>query len=107
MKYDDIARENIKQHNPNWLQNHDHLYRILLIGGSGSGKTNTLLNFISHQPDTDQTYLYAKDPFEAKYQMLINKRVMMILKILLHIQMIFRTSINIFKNKIKTKNVKY
>ena len=51
-----------------------HPYRILIIGGSGSGKTNALLNLISNQPDIDKIYLYAKDPYEAKYQFLINKR---------------------------------
>ena len=49
-------------------------YRILIIGGSGSGKTNVLLNLIEDQPDIDKIYLYAKDPYEAKYQYLINKR---------------------------------
>ena len=44
-----------------------HPYRILIIGGSGSGKTNLLLNLIKHQrPDTNQIYLYVKDPFELK-----------------------------------------
>ena len=52
----------------------DHPYRILIIGGSGSGKTNPLLNLIKNQPDLDKTYLYAKDPYEAKNQFLINKR---------------------------------
>ena len=52
----------------------DHPYRILIIGGSGSGKTNALLNLINNQPDIDKIYLYAKDPYEAKYQYLINKR---------------------------------
>ena len=52
----------------------DHPYRILIIGGSGSGKTNALLNLINNQPDIDKMYLYAKDPYEAKYQHLINKR---------------------------------
>ena len=47
---------------------------MLLLGGFGSGKTNALLNLISHQPDIDKTYLYAKDPYEEKYQLLINKR---------------------------------
>ena len=42
--------------------------------GSGSGKTNALLNLINNQPDIDKIYLYAKDPFEAKYQYLISKR---------------------------------
>ena len=52
----------------------DHLYRILIIGGSGSGKTNALLNLIRNHLDIDKIYLYAKDPFEAKYQFLIKKR---------------------------------
>ena len=51
-----------------------HPYRILIIGGSGSGKTNALLNLINNQPDIDKIYLYAKDPYEAKYQSLFNKR---------------------------------
>ena len=44
------------------------------IGVSGSGKTNALINLINNQPDIDKIYLYAKDPYEAKYQYLINKR---------------------------------
>ena len=44
------------------------------LGGSGSGKTNALLNLINNQPDIDKIYLYAKDSYEAKYQYLINKR---------------------------------
>ena len=44
------------------------------MGGSGSGKTNALLNLINNQPDIDTIYLYAKDPYEKKYQYLINKR---------------------------------
>ena len=49
----------------------DHPYRILIIGGSGSGKTNVLLNLIENQLDIDKIYLYAKDPYEEKYQYLI------------------------------------
>ena len=52
----------------------DHSYRILIIGGSGSGKTNALLNLINNQPDIDKIYLYAKDIYKPKYQILINKR---------------------------------
>ena len=52
----------------------DDPYRVLIIGGSRSGKTNALLNLINNQPDIDNIYLYAKDPYEAKYQFLINKR---------------------------------
>ena len=44
------------------------------MGGSGSGKANALLNLINNQPDIDKVYLYAKDPYEIKYQPLINKR---------------------------------
>ena len=47
---------------------------MLIIGGSGSGKTNALLTLMNNQPDIDKIYLYAKDPYEAKYQFLINKR---------------------------------
>ena len=52
----------------------DHPYRILIIGGSGSGKTNASLNLINNQSDIDKIYLYAKDPYKAKYQYLSNKR---------------------------------
>ena len=45
----------------------------MIIGGSGSGKTNALLNLINHEPDIDKIYLHAKEPYEAKYQLLINK----------------------------------
>ena len=51
-----------------------HSYKILLIKGSGSGKTNTLINLISHLPDIDKIYLYAEVPYKAKYKLLINKR---------------------------------
>ena len=52
----------------------NHPYRILIIGGSGSGKTNALLNLIINQLDIDEIYLYAKDSYEKKNQFLINKR---------------------------------
>ena len=48
---------------------------MLIIGGSGSGKTNVLLSLIETQPDIDKIYLYAKGPYEVKYQDLINKRI--------------------------------
>ena len=69
-----VKKENIKEHNSNWPQIPDHPYRMLIIGGSRSGKTNSLFNLISHRPDTDKIYLYNKDPYEAKYLLLINKR---------------------------------
>ena len=64
----------IKKHNLNWRYIPDHPYRILIIGGSGTGKTNALLNLINNQQDIDKIYLYAKHPYEDKHQYLINKR---------------------------------
>ena len=72
--FDDYANENKTQHNLKLSYIRDHSYRILIIGGSGSGKTNALLNLINKEPDIDKIYLYAKDPCEAKCQYLINKR---------------------------------
>ena len=66
-------KENIKNYNPNWQQIHIHPYTILIIRGSGSGKTDPLLNLISQQPDIDKIYLCAEDPFEVKHQLLIKK----------------------------------
>ena len=63
----DYANENKTKHNLNWPYIPGLLYR-LLIGSSGSGKTNALLNLINNQPDIDKMYLYAKDLYEAKYQ---------------------------------------
>ena len=72
--FDYITKEDIKEHNLNWPEIYDHPYRILIVEGSGSGKTNALLNLINNEPDIDKMYLYAKNPYEAKYQLLINKR---------------------------------
>ena len=69
--FDDYTNENKIEHK--WLHIPDYPYRILIVGGSGSGKTNVLLNLINNQPDIDKIYLYAKDSYEAKYQYLINK----------------------------------
>ena len=51
-----------------------HPYRIIIIGGSGSGKTNVLINLISEQNDIDTFFLYARDLSEPKYEYLIKKR---------------------------------
>ena len=68
INFDDVTKENIKEHNSNWPQVRDHPHRILVIGSSGSGKIESLFNLINQQPDIDKIYLYAKDPYEAKYQ---------------------------------------
>ena len=49
--FDCITKEVIKEHNSNQPEIPNHLYRILIVGGSGSGKTNTLLNLINHKLD--------------------------------------------------------
>ena len=74
INFDDYANENKTEHNQKWPYIPNHPYRILIIGGSGSGKINALLNLINNLLDIDKIYLYAKDPYEAKYQFLINKR---------------------------------
>ena len=79
INFDDYTNENIIEHNSKWPYISDHPYRILIIGGSGSGKTNALLNLINNQADIDKIYLYAKEPYEKKYQYLINKREKVVL----------------------------
>ena len=74
INFDDYSNGNKTEHYLKWPYISDHTYRILIIGGSGSEKTNPLLNLIKNQPDINKTYLYAKDPHEVKYQFLINKR---------------------------------
>ena len=74
INFDEYTNENKKEHNLNWPYIPDHPYRILIIGDSGTVKTNALLNLIKNQQDINKIYLYAKDPYEDKYEHLINKR---------------------------------
>ena len=74
---DDITNKNNKDHNKKWPYIPDHPYRMLITGGSGSEKTNVLLNVIKeHDRDNliDKIYLYANDLNKPKYQFLIKKR---------------------------------
>ena len=71
---DNITNENNKEHNEKWPYIPDHSYRMMIIGGSGSGKTNALINLINERNDIDKIYLYARDLNEPKYKILIKKR---------------------------------
>ena len=63
---DYITKEEIK-YSQNWPEILDYPYRMLIVRGSGSRKTNTLLNLINHKSDIDKIYFYTKDPYEAKH----------------------------------------
>ena len=69
INFDDYTNENIIEHNSKWPYIPDHPYRILIIGGSGSGKTNALLNLMNNQLDIDKNLSLCK-----RSQYLINKR---------------------------------
>ena len=71
---DNITNENNKEHNEKWPYIPECLYRIVIIGGFGSGKTNALLNLTKEQYDIDKIFMYAKDLSEPKYEFLIKKR---------------------------------
>ena len=84
--YDDFSKSNISKHNPNWPQALDHPYIILLVRGSGSGKTNILLNLIKRQDDDEYSiiykiYLYVKHPNQARYQYFIKNYEKMVFKV--------------------------
>ena len=57
INFHEYTNKNKIKHNPNYLYIPDHPYRILIVGGSGSGKTNALLNLIDNQPDIDKIYM--------------------------------------------------
>ena len=76
INFDDTVNENKTVHNKNWpyIPDHPCRIRILIIGGSGSGNTNALINLINEQNDIDKIYVYARDLSEPKYEYLIKKR---------------------------------
>ena len=66
INFDDYANENNTEHNQKWPYIPDHPYRILIISGSGSGKTNALLNLINNQPDIIKAHTIT---INLKYQL--------------------------------------
>ena len=68
INFDDHTNENKIEHNLKWPYISNHWYRILMIGGSGSGKTNALLNLINYRPNIGKIDLYEKESYEAKYR---------------------------------------
>ena len=111
INFHDVTKENKKEHNQNWPKIPDHPYRILIIGGSRSGKANSLFNLINQQSDIEKIYLYTKYLYEAKYQFLINKQESTCLKHFndskAFMQMIWMILIKILRNRTQLKNVKY
>ena len=71
---DSITNKNNKEHYEKWPYFPDHPYRTLIIGGSGQGKTNTLLKLINEQNNIDKVYFYGKNLSDSKYEDLIKKR---------------------------------
>ena len=98
INFDDYTSENETESNLRWLYIPDHTYRILIIGGSGSGKTNALLNLINNQTYIDNIYLYAKDRCEAQYQFLNNR--ILLTSFYWILKMIYKMFINVLKNTI-------
>ena len=77
LNLDDITNEDNEDHNLKWPYILHHPYKMLIMGGCGSGKTNALLKLIKEQDSEnliDKIYLYAKDCNGPKYQFLIKER---------------------------------
>ena len=74
INFDNYTNENKTEYNLKWSYIPHHPCRILIVSCSGSGITNALLNLINNRPNIDKICLYGKDPYEAKYRYLINKR---------------------------------
>ena len=60
INFDDVKKEAIREHNANWPGIPDHPHKILMFGGSGSGKINALFNLIYHEPNIDKVYYMQK-----------------------------------------------
>ena len=113
INFDDVTKEDTKEHNLSFPKIPYHPYRIQIIGGPGSGKTNSLFNLTIHQPDVSKIHLYAKHPHEPKCHILIKKRESTGLKHLNNVKAFIEYSNymgDIYKNIAEynsNKNVKY
>ena len=110
INFDNYTNENktaqeLRSHNSKSPCISDHPYRVLIARGSGSGNPNALLTLINNQPDIDEIYLYARDPYETTYQFLIYKRETFILSV--SIQMICKMFSRILMNTTQIKNVSF
>ena len=94
-------KQNIKEHNLDWLQIPDHLYRILIIRGSGSGKTNSFFNLLNQQSDIEKPMYMVKTHMRKK--LIFKKRKCTDLSILTILKILFNTEIIWM---ILTKNIK-
>ena len=67
---DIVSNKKIKEDKTGWSssERNDWPFRMLIIGTSGSGKTNIILHLINNLHPIDKIYLYAKDIDEKKYQ---------------------------------------
>ena len=74
INFDEIVGQRQREHNEKWPYVPDHPHRILIVGGSGSGKTNALMNMLGQQRDIDKIFLYVQDTTEEKYDYLIKKQ---------------------------------
>ena len=74
LKYKMLNLDDIVSNKKENKERNDWPFKMLIIGSSDSGKTNTLLHLINNFHPIDKIYLYAKDTDEKKYQYLINKR---------------------------------
>ena len=64
--FDYITKEDMKKHNPNWPEIPARPYRILVVGGSVSGKTNALLNLTNNEPYTDKIFFICERSIRRK-----------------------------------------
>ena len=73
INFDEYTNTKKVEHNSEWPYLPDHPHRILIMGGSGSGKTNALMNMLKHQRDINKIFLYVRDPTEDMYDFLIKQ----------------------------------